>query len=38
VAVDGKFMTSPAMAGSWGATLTVMDHLIDLARKERAKK
>jgi thiol:disulfide interchange protein DsbA len=38
VAVDGKFMTSPAMAGSWTATTAVMDHLIDLARKERAKK
>jgi thiol:disulfide interchange protein DsbA len=38
VAVDGKFATSPAMAGSWAATPQVVDYLIDLARKERAKK
>jgi len=38
VAVDGKFMTSPAMAGSWAATPVVLDYLIDQARKERLKK
>jgi protein dithiol oxidoreductase (disulfide-forming) len=38
VAIDGKFMTAPSMVGSRPGTLPVMDYLVDLARKERAKK
>jgi thiol:disulfide interchange protein DsbA len=35
VAVDGKWMTSPSMVGSRAATLPVLDHLVDRARRER---
>lgn len=38
VAIDGKFMTAPSMAGSRPGALLVMDYLVDLARKERGKK
>jgi len=38
VAIDGKWMTAPSMAGSRAATLPVMDYLVVLARKERAAK
>ena len=35
--VDGKFLTSANMAGGTGAIMPVVDRLIDLARKERAR-
>ena len=35
--VDGKFLTSANMAGGTGALMPVVDRLIDLARKERAR-
>jgi len=38
VAVDGKYMTAPSMVGSRAGTLPVLDYLIDLSRKQRAKK
>ena len=38
VAVDGKWLTAPSMVGSRAGTLTVIDHLVVLARKERARK
>ena len=38
VAIDGKFMTAPSMAGSRARALQVMDYLIERARAERGKK
>jgi thiol:disulfide interchange protein DsbA len=38
VAVDGKWLTAPSMVGSRAGTLPVIDHLVVMARKERAKK
>jgi thiol:disulfide interchange protein DsbA len=38
VAIDGKFMTAPSMAGSRERALAVMDFLIERARAERGKK
>ncbi len=38
VAIDGKFMTAPSMAGSRAGALAVMDYLIERARAERGKK
>ena len=36
--VDGKYLTSPSMAGSFERVFPVLDQLIDRARKERAAK
>ena len=36
--VDGKFLTTPAMAGSYERYFDVLDQVIALARKERAAK
>ncbi len=38
LAVDGKFLTSPSMAGTLEGSLKVMDFLIERARRERGKK
>lgn len=38
VAVDGKFLTAPSMAGTRGNALAVMDALIERARFERGGK
>ena len=38
VAIDGKYMTAPSMAGSRARALQVMDLLIGKARAERGKK
>ncbi len=38
VGIDGRWLTAPSMVGSRAGTLPVMDHLVGLARKERAKK
>jgi len=38
VAIDGKYMTAPSMAGSRARALQVMDFLIGKARAERGKK
>lgn len=38
VAIDGKYMTAPSMAGSRARALQVMDFLIAKARAERGKK
>lgn len=35
MAVNGKYYTAPSMAGSNGAALAVIDHLIDVERKAR---
>ncbi len=35
--VDGKFLTSARMAGGTGALMPLVDRLIELARKERAR-
>jgi len=35
VAIDGKYLTAPSMVGSRAGTLPVMDHLIELARRQR---
>jgi protein dithiol oxidoreductase (disulfide-forming) len=37
MAVDGRFVTAPSMAGSNEASLAVLDHLITRARTERAR-
>lgn len=37
IAVDGKFLTSARMAGGTRELMPVLDSLIELARKERAK-
>jgi thiol:disulfide interchange protein DsbA len=36
--VDGRYLTSPAMAGGFERVFPVLDQLIDRARKERATK
>jgi len=36
--VDGKYLTTPAMAGSYERYFQVLDEVIALARQERAKK
>jgi hypothetical protein len=36
--VDGKFLTTPAMAGSYERYFDVLDQVIAMARKERAAK
>ncbi len=38
LSVDGKFLTSPSMAGTRDGSLKVMDFLIERARRERGKK
>jgi thiol:disulfide interchange protein DsbA len=38
MAVDGKWLTAPSMAGSREGSLTVLDHLIARARSERQGK
>jgi thiol:disulfide interchange protein DsbA len=35
MAVNGKYYTAPSMAGSNGAALAVIDHLVELERKAR---
>jgi len=35
MAVNGKYYTAPSMAGSNGAALAVLDHLIEIERKAR---
>jgi protein dithiol oxidoreductase (disulfide-forming) len=37
MAVDGRFVTAPSMAGSNEASLAVLDHLIARARSERGR-
>jgi thiol:disulfide interchange protein DsbA len=37
MAVDGRFVTAPSMAGSNDASLAVLDHLIARARSERGR-
>ena len=37
IAVDGKFLTSARMAGGTRELMPVLDRLVELARKERAK-
>ena len=36
--VDGKYLTTPAMAGSYERLFQVLDQLIAMARKERAAR
>lgn len=38
IGVAGKYLTAPHMAGSYQKTLTVLNELIDLERKNRAKR
>jgi thiol:disulfide interchange protein DsbA len=38
VAIDGRFLTAPSMTGGRASALRVMDHLVELARRERGKK
>lgn len=38
IGVAGKYLTAPHMAGSYQKTLTVLNELIDLERRNRAKR
>lgn len=38
IGVAGKYLTAPHMAGSYQKTLTVLNELIDLERRNRAKQ
>lgn len=38
IGVAGKYLTAPHMAGSYQKTLTVLNQLIDLERRNRAKQ
>jgi protein dithiol oxidoreductase (disulfide-forming) len=36
--VDGKYLTSPSMTGSYQSVMQVLEQLIDMARQERSSK
>jgi thiol:disulfide interchange protein DsbA len=38
IVVDGRYVTSARMAGGTGEMMAVVEHLVGLARQERAKK